>query len=450
MARRVLRNIAVIAAAWWLGAGVAHAQAPVLSPPIVNGNDVTLNWTATAGATGYDLQYGVASGVYLGSLPLGNTTTFTIPGAPNGIFALRIVATTPGGQVPGNEVIVQVPAPPAAPSNFVVARNGTGIVAAWTPGAGGATADFYQFQIGFGPGQTAFTANVTNAGWGYPGGVPAGTYYARVVAYNNTSGVSAPSNEFVINMPPGGACDAAVSDFNASGFSRILSLSWTPIAGVAHFVSASLDGVPLAANVQVPGNGRFNWGYTGTGPQTGTLPPLGTWDFDVRTVFACGSESTKHITLANIGNPPPGPRAADPAPGDYLRAPENAARAVVNAVAARRPDLLNASCGNNRFMFEVVKELRKLDTRWGLNVKRGYQGLSQDVVAWNGSALPDEGATTGPTGATVNIQIFDVIGGHCGPRPGPNWEDVTGKTLANGDTRAVWTLTYYLDAGYTP
>ena len=55
-------------------------------------------------------------------------------------------------------------------------------------------------------------------------------------------------------------------------------------------------------------------------------------------------------------------------------------------------------------MFKVLRELRRLDSRWQLNWKRGGEGdLSQDIITWNNGSLPDEG--------TIDVNIFDIIGG---------------------------------------
>ncbi|MFN7979412.1 MAG: hypothetical protein U0P30_14850 [Vicinamibacterales bacterium] len=451
MTGRVLRSITAIAAAWLLSAGVASAQAPVMAVPTISGNNVTFTWSATAGATGYRLDYGVASGAYLNGLTLGNVTQYSV-GAPNGTFFLRVVAL-PGNEI-SNEIRIQVPSPPAAPTNLQVARNGTGLVATWTPGVGGNAADFYQIQIGVTPGTTIYTSNVTNAGWGFPAGVPAGTYYVRAVAVNATGNVpSAPSPEVVVTMPAGGACDPALSDFTAQGVGGLLSLNWTPLPGVSNVLNVSLNGGVLVTNFPLTfATGRFNYGYVGTGPNSGILPNLGVYDLAVTTAFSCGSQAQRTVTVNLNGAPAPGTRTADPAPGQLLPVP-NYVQTVVTNVANRRPDLLRNSCvdtgGNNRFMFEVVKELRALDNRWGLNVKRGYQGLSQDIVVYNRSALQDEGATTGPTAATANVALFDIIGGHCGSAPSPNWTEVTQATI-NGGARAVLWLGPYLDAGYKP
>ncbi len=112
---------------------------------------------------------------------------------------------------------------------------------------------------------------------------------------------------------------------------------------------------------------------------------------------------------------------------------------VVATVAARQPfDLLN-SCrefgGNHKFMEDVVAELRiRTGTnRWGLNIKRGNEGLSEDIVAYY----------YGPEGSRMNnstlVFIIDIVAGHCGSNPGANWQDQTQATY-DGRTIGRWTL----------
>jgi hypothetical protein len=86
-------------------------------------------------------------------------------------------------------------------------------------------------------------------------------------------------------------------------------------------------------------------------------------------------------------------------------------------------------------MFEVVAELRKRfqSNRWGLNWKRGNVGdLSQDIVNYY----------NGPTGGNMrnatSVRIYDIVGGHCGPRPTANWQDQTDATR-NAGAIGRWT-----------
>ena len=117
------------------------------------------------------------------------------------------------------------------------------------------------------------------------------------------------------------------------------------------------------------------------------------------------------------------------------------ARDVVNAVAAAEPALLAASCvadgGNNDWLYELVRTLRRMDVRWGLNWKRGRVGdMSQDVITYYyGAGAPYESAP--------EIYVIDIIGGHCGPSPSPAWIDVTGV----GGASALWTLNGRTDLG---
>ena len=60
-----------------------------------------------------------------------------------------------------------------------------------------------------------------------------------------------------------------------------------------------------------------------------------------------------------------------------------------------------------------------------------FGDLSQDVVTYNFGSAPDEN--------TTDVYIIDVIGGHCGGNPGPNWHDVTEDTRRGG-TIGRWTL----------
>uniref|UniRef100_A0A2A4XET0 Fibronectin type-III domain-containing protein n=1 Tax=SAR86 cluster bacterium TaxID=2030880 RepID=A0A2A4XET0_9GAMM len=68
----------------------------VIPPPenfavSIDGDTITLSWSAVESATDYELFYGVSSNEYLDSVLLGNLSLVTIPGVPNGTYFLAIV-----------------------------------------------------------------------------------------------------------------------------------------------------------------------------------------------------------------------------------------------------------------------------------------------------------------------------------------------------------------------
>ena len=116
---------------------------------------------------------------------------------------------------------------------------------------------------------------------------------------------------------------------------------------------------------------------------------------------------------------------------------------VVSELARRQPFDIANSCrafgGNEKFMEDVVAELRLRTgtNRFALNIKRGNEGLSEDIVAYY----------YGPEGSdmrnSTQVFIIDIIANHCNPanRSGgaPFWLDQTQAT-ADAGTIGRWTL----------
>jgi hypothetical protein len=425
---------AVVCLAVVVGVTAAEArQAPVLAAPTVSGNNVTFNWSATAGATAYRLEYGLASGAYLGGITLGaGSTSFGI-GAPNGVFFIRVVAVTPGGELGSNEVVLQVPAAPAAPTGLTVARNGTGFVAVWTPGAGGGTPAGYRLYASLSPGGAPLAVLPSAiAAWGIGSGVPPGTYYLRVSAFNAV-GESATSNEVAVVMSVAGDCDAPPTPtLTTSAWGPILSASWTPIAGASSYLF-NYAGPGLQGQVPFAGN-QTRFSVRGIS--------IGTWQFSVQAVFACGRAGGAGPSTLVVDNSSLRlePRAADPngpTPPNYIPLPDR--RAVVERLAREYPHEMRNSCGNHAFLFRLLAELRREDKRWGVNWKRNNVGdMSEDVLDYNYGSEADEG--------TRQVHVVDIIAGHCGPNPGPAWINQT-VLFSSG---ATWTLVPFIEAGYQP
>lgn len=422
-----------------IGRSTLHAQgAPVLNPAVVLGPQVTFTWSTVPGASNYVLRAGLASGQYLLSQDVGNTATFAVQAPALAVYFVRVDAVVNGVPIPSNEIsfaVVSLSVPPTAPTDLTTYLNGVAGVLTWNPSAGNLS--HYVLQAGTAPGAAdvgSFPLAPTATSLVVPF-VPPGTYYLRVVPFNGGSAGPA-SNEAILAMPAGGGCSAPPARvITPTIFGTYVRLSW-PI-------------VPGAALYQLNFTGTHSGSQNFSGNQGSvTIPraPLGIYQATLTTAFACPGGVTvgPPTTLTVDGAPPPGPRTPNPAPGQRLALPNRFN--VVNAVAARFPNEFRHSCptehrgDTNRFLFELVRELRREDNRWGLNWKRGNRGdMSQDIITYNFGSESDED--------TTNVYIIDIMFGHCGGNPSPGWIDQTEVTRANG-TIGRWTLLPYLDSGF--
>ena len=420
----------------------AAPAAPTMNPAVVLGPNVTLSWTSVPGATSYRLAAGAAPGQTTLSTNVGNVTQIAVSAPFAGTYYARIFAIDSIGESPASSevpiVVTSMFVPPATPTNMAAFANGRAAVITWELGTGGGTPTTLFLHAGTTPG--ASDAGIFPVAVGTQLAAPSvnpGNYYLRVQAVNQ-GGQSGFSNEVNFNMPVGGACSAPPARvFTPTVFGRYIQFGWQGVPGAAGYRLdfATSPGGPVTLSLPFGGNATS---YAVTGA------PLGVFYGKLTTSFSCGQQTVgPETTLTIDGAPPPGPRSPNPAPGQQLpfRSQDGA---IVSQLARERPDLLRASChetgGNNRFMFEAVRRLRAIDNRYGLNWKRGGVGdLSQDIVNYNFGSESDEG--------TRNVYIIDIIGGHCGPSPTPNFQDQTQATR-NAGTIGIWTLQPYLAAGY--
>ncbi len=212
--------------------------APTNLQATVNGNNLSLTWGAPASGgvpTSYTLvARATAGGAVLGTLPLGNVTSFAGVG-PNGVFVVSLVATNAAGTGPESAAVTvtlpTLPAPPGAPTNLVASVLGNTATFSWTaPSSGGAVSN-YLLIAGLTPGfavplgSLPLPASTTT---GIPG-IPPGTYYVRVLA-QNAGGTSAATNEVPLTVAGPSAPGAPTLNAPTVAGSTV-GLSWTPGAG---------------------------------------------------------------------------------------------------------------------------------------------------------------------------------------------------------------------------
>jgi hypothetical protein len=313
------------------------------------------------------------------------------------------------------------------------------------PGAVG-----YTLFVGYSPGGSLvpgginLPANITHI----VVNAPSATYYlrARAIGFVNGGFIFGPESANVSVVAGSQPCASAPAapTLSVNVANAEVTLNW--------------DANPAQAMYEV-GWSRFS-GTTEFGDSTTSntftrvAPAVGSYFARVRTRTACGlsafsNEVAFQVTNLALGS---GPRTPDPPPGQLLPMP-GYAPAVVQEIARRYPGDLAVACkGRNAWLFKLVRELRKYDSRWAMNWKRGWYNseYSSDIVTYNGTNGPDVTAT--------HVYLADVISGECESNlPVFNWQNVTQNTwnaarlnpgaCGNRDC-AAWTLVPYLNAGY--
>jgi hypothetical protein len=170
----------------------------------VTGLSVSLRWNASAGAVGYVLEAGSATGLAnLFNSGIGNVTTLTTS-APAGTYFVRVRASSGAGTSgPSNEVSFLVGGPPQCttapppPTGLSFSKTALTVVLTWNPAPGSTS---YMLEAG-----SAFSlANLFNGNIGtatsLATSVPPGTYFVRVRGVN-ACGTGPASNELIVAHP---------------------------------------------------------------------------------------------------------------------------------------------------------------------------------------------------------------------------------------------------------
>lgn len=271
-------------------------------------------------------------------------------------------------------------------------------------------------------------------------GVPNGVYYLRVRAFAGPT--PGPWSNVVQAVVPGAVdcTSAAALTAGAQVNGPVVNIGWSEVPGALGYQVEYSRYPGITELPQIVGAGTLE--------HQQYIPMLGTFYARVRTQTSCGQQAVSNEVEFSISDlSGGGPRTPDPPPGQMLPLPSYGAAVALQVKNANPGDLANA-CNSRTYLYKLVRELRKYDTRWGLNYKRGWHELSTDIVTYNGTNEPDNGAD--------HIYLVDVVSGICaGNGFSWNWEETTHKTWdAAGSSAcgthwcAKWTLDPYLAAGY--
>lgn len=196
----------------------------------MTGNLVRLGWTlpeSSPAASAIQLEGGLARGQVLGivNLPASPEVSLSLP---SGQLFLRVRAVA-GGVLsdPSDEVValVNVPAPPSAPSSLLGLVNGTSLTLAWTNDYSRGAPTSLSLDVTGSVNGTLSLALTDSLNFA---GVPSGTYTIALRA-QNAAGASAASNSVTVTLPgPCSGVPETPSSVSAYRLGSTVFVSWEP------------------------------------------------------------------------------------------------------------------------------------------------------------------------------------------------------------------------------
>jgi fibronectin type 3 domain-containing protein len=182
--------------------GEASAK-PVSPPPAPTGLKATpgtalvnLSWTASTGATSYNVYRGTsAGGEGSTALATGITgTTYADSGLASGTTYYYKVAAVNAGGASGQSNEASATTAPPAPTGLTATAGSAKVNLSWTPSSGATSYNVYRGTSAGGESTTALKTGITTTTYADTGVTHNTTYYYKVAAVN-AGGTSGQSNE---------------------------------------------------------------------------------------------------------------------------------------------------------------------------------------------------------------------------------------------------------------
>ena len=272
---------------------------------------ISLNWTASAGATGYNVyELSSSTGTYalVNTAPITTGTSYTVTGLTNGTtYYFEVTAVNSAGEGPYS-LISATPAiqiiPPLAPTNLVAADvvNTPEVYLSWNASAGATGYNVYESTSSTGTYALVNTAPITGISY-IVSGLNNGEQYYFVITAANSAGESPYSIYAAATpelTPPSAPAFLTVTQGNTQ-----ISLNWTASAGATGYnvyESTSSTGTYALVNTAPITTGTS---YTVTGLTNGT-----TYYFEVTAVNSAGQGSYSAFVSAAPAAVPTAPPLA--------------------------------------------------------------------------------------------------------------------------------------------
>jgi fibronectin type 3 domain-containing protein len=305
---------------------VAAPAAPTGLTVTAGNGQAALSWTASTGATSYNVYEGTASGGE-GTTPIVTGITgasYMATGLTNGTTYYFTVAAvnTNGVSAASNEASATPLGPiviPAAPTSLTATAGSGQVALSWTASTGAVSYNVYQGTASGAEGTTPVATGVTATTYTVTG-LTGGTAYFFTAAAVNAAGTSGPSNEASATPAIGYGAGVSITVPNYSfeldnQSNYIAPQDWThTTAGTSNVVNqvcnqacnSSLTGITGTYfwNPSVQNNGSAPFG-TGTSTLT-TTSSLGTFaantQYMLTVALAANNPSTSSVGFEVLGN----------------------------------------------------------------------------------------------------------------------------------------------------
>ena len=219
------------------GDGNSASAAPTNLTATAGNQQASLTWTASSGATSYNVKRGTVSGGPYTTVGSPAGTTYADRSLTNGTAYYYVVTAVDATGESGNSnqataTPTAAPTAPAPPLNLTATGGNQHVSLAWTASTGATSYNVKRAATNGGP----YTTVASPAGTSYTDTtVTNGTPYYYVVTAVNATGESGNSNQATATPAAAPAAPAAPLNLTATGGNQQVSLAWTASTGATSY-----------------------------------------------------------------------------------------------------------------------------------------------------------------------------------------------------------------------
>jgi len=196
---------------------------------------VSLSWTASLGATSYNIYRGT-NAYGESTIPIATSisgTTYVNTGLTNGVtYYYRIAAfNRSGNSAEGNQAAATPVATPATPTNLTAKPGNAVVTVSWSGSSGATSYDVYRGTTSYGQSTTPIATGITGTSYTNTGLTNGVSYFYRVAAFN-VAGNSPEGNQASAKpIPP----PPVPTNLTASAGNAKVILTWTASTGATSY-----------------------------------------------------------------------------------------------------------------------------------------------------------------------------------------------------------------------